>query len=211
MIFLCDLTGRTTEEASDCTFQMGTDVLRLLDAAQSIAQIDLGVAVRRVYDTFKGQVVQLSLIDSWFHAESALESIRLHTLADVPNAWVLTESHRLDHLFLSHSRLWKKPRLSPTSVLTVSRDHKLVCRYIHRVIDAYLLVDSEAGNLLQIFYPPSFHRPSVAPDKVRNYKLIYRLLDIITSFFTTRHREHYLRPLQYNRAPNDLRTCINRS
>ncbi|KAE9403494.1 hypothetical protein BT96DRAFT_917440 [Gymnopus androsaceus JB14] len=196
--------------------QMGTDVLRLLDTAQSIAQIDLGVTMRRAYDTFREQVV--SVIIEWLldltqsrlgtdtlvlreiiaeelmsarkrdtHSSYGYNSQGLHTLADVPNPT------RLDHLFLSHTRLWKKPRLSLkeiyTSVLTVSRDHKLAvaghfARVYHRVIDAYLLVDREAETSIKYFALQLFTVPSVASHIVRNHKLITRLLAIITSFFT---------------------------
>lgn len=159
---LCDLTGRTKEDASVCAHridengryivQMGSDVPRLLDIAQSIAQIDLGVTMCRAYNTFREQVV--SVIIEWLldltqsrlgtdtlvmreiiaeelmsarkrdtHSSYGYNSQGLHTLADVPNPT------RLDYLFLSHTRLWKKPRLSLkeiyTSILTVSRDHKL--------------------------------------------------------------------------------------
>ncbi|KAE9396119.1 hypothetical protein BT96DRAFT_1021543 [Gymnopus androsaceus JB14] len=97
----------------------------LLDTAQSIAQVDLGATACRACDTFRGRLFSYHRVAAVSHAEPALERIRLHTLADVPNAWVLTESHRLDYLFLSHFRLWKKPWLSPTSVLTGSRDISL--------------------------------------------------------------------------------------
>ncbi|KAH9954495.1 hypothetical protein BGW80DRAFT_415554 [Lactifluus volemus] len=42
---------------------MSTDVPRVLDIAQKIAQIELGVTVRRAYDTFREQVV--AVIIEW--------------------------------------------------------------------------------------------------------------------------------------------------
>ena len=155
---LCDLTNRTREEASDIThktdgngreiIEMGTDVVRLLDVAQTIAQIDLGVTVRRAYDTFREQVAAVviewlldltrsrlgsdTLILREIIAEELLSprnrdrtafNALQDTLPDVPNP------ARIDSLFLYHTRLWKKPRLSLkeiyTAVLTLSRDHKL--------------------------------------------------------------------------------------
>ncbi|KIK56391.1 hypothetical protein GYMLUDRAFT_1016120 [Collybiopsis luxurians FD-317 M1] len=223
---LCDLTARTKDEAYECTHridengrdlvEMGTDVPRLLEIAQSIAQIDLGVTIRRAYDTFREQVV--AVIIEWLldltqarlgtdtlvlreviaeellsprkresQSSYGFNSQGLHSLTDVSNPT------RLDHLFLSHTRLWKKPRLSLkeiyTSILTISRDHKLAvaghfARVYHRVIDAYLLVDREAETSIKYFALQLFTVPSVASHIVRNHRLISRLLAIITSFFT---------------------------
>jgi E3 ubiquitin-protein ligase UBR1 len=158
---LCDLTGRTREESSECAHRideegrdivkMSTDVTHLLEIAQSISQIDLGVTVRRAYDTFREQITAViiewlldltqsrlasdTLILREVIAEELLSARKrdhnsymynthaLHSLPDIAN---LT---RLDCLFLCHTRLWKKPRLSLkeiyTSILTLSRDHKL--------------------------------------------------------------------------------------
>jgi E3 ubiquitin-protein ligase UBR1 len=64
---LCDLTGRLLEDAKAVEKRMeeiGRDVVdmnsnvgRLLEMAQAIGQIDLGVTIRRAYDTFCEQVV----------------------------------------------------------------------------------------------------------------------------------------------------------
>jgi E3 ubiquitin-protein ligase UBR1 len=43
--------------------EMSTDVPRVLDVAQKFAQIELGVTVRRAYDTFREQVV--AVIIEW--------------------------------------------------------------------------------------------------------------------------------------------------
>ncbi|KAK7453361.1 E3 ubiquitin-protein ligase ubr1 [Stygiomarasmius scandens] len=222
-------TFRTREEAAEVTLRidengrevvaMGTEVSALLNIASNIAQIDLGVTVRRAYDTFREQIS--SVIIEWLLdltsvrlgsdtlvlreiiAQELLSPRRrdlnnssymytsggqfLHSLPDIPN---LT---RLDTLFLGHTRLWKKPRLSLkeiyTSILTLSKDHKLAvaghfARVYHRIIDAYLLVDREAETSIKYFALQLFTVPSVSLHIVRQHKLITRLLSIITAFFT---------------------------
>lgn len=158
---LCSLTNRSREEASLMAHQvdengreiidMNTNVTRLLEVAQAITQIDLGVTIRRAYDTFREQVV--SVIIEWL---LDLTRSRLGTdtliLREVIGAELLSPRRRdsgsfnntpqtaisltdimnptrLDALFLYHTRLWKKPRLSLkevyASVISLSRDHKL--------------------------------------------------------------------------------------
>jgi E3 ubiquitin-protein ligase UBR1 len=158
---ICDVTSRSREEAADIAFRideqgreiidMNTNVTRLLELAQNISQIDLGVTIRRAYDTFREQVVAViiewlldltrsrlgsdTLILREIIAAELLSPRRrdngsysanpqaLNAIADVPNPI------RLDWMFLYHTRLWKKPRLSLkeiyASVLTLSREHKL--------------------------------------------------------------------------------------
>ncbi|THU98837.1 hypothetical protein K435DRAFT_837946 [Dendrothele bispora CBS 962.96] len=227
---LCDLTPRSREEALESAHRidengrdiiaMSTDVTHLLEIAQSISQIDLGVTVRRAYDTFREQIVAviiewlLDLTQSRLSADTLIlreviaEELRsprkrdhnsyaftthaLHSLPDIPNPT------RLDCLFLCHTRLWKKPRLSLkeiyTSILTLSREHKLAvaghfARVYHRVIDAYLLVDREAETSIKYFALQLFTVPSVSYHIVRRHKLITRLLAIITAFFTNQIAE----------------------
>jgi E3 ubiquitin-protein ligase UBR1 len=160
---LRDMTNRTQEEASAVAHRidengrevidMNTNVTRLLEMAQALTQIDLGVTIRRAYDTFREQVVDV--IIEWLldltrsrlgtdtlilreviaaelllarrrdtgafnvNAQPMLSSV----VVDVPNAT------RLDSMFLYHTRLWKKPRLSIkeiySSVTSLSRHHKL--------------------------------------------------------------------------------------
>lgn len=159
---LVDLTNRTVEEAEVLVrrvddqgreiIDMHSNMNRLLETAQAIAQIDLGVTVRRAYDTFCEQVV--SVIIEWLldltrsrlgtdtlvirealAAELLSPRIRdaytkhltppsaLNLEKEVPNPT------RLDTLLLYHTRLWKRPRLSLkevyASVISVSRAHKL--------------------------------------------------------------------------------------
>lgn len=158
---LCDLTNRSREDASELAHKLdenGREIIetnsnatRLLEVATSITQVDLGVTIRRAYDTFREQIVAviiewlLDLTQSRLGTDTLilrevvseeLLSLRqkeknsglkiphaIHSLPELPN---LT---RLDSLFLYHTRLWKKPRLSLkeiyTAVLTLSRDHKL--------------------------------------------------------------------------------------
>jgi hypothetical protein len=136
----------------------------------------------------------------------------LQSLADIPNPT------RLDSMFLYHTRLWKKPRLSLkeiyASVLSLSREHKLAvgkypCSLLnyfarvlytaghfanvyHRVIDTYLLVDREAETSIKYFALQLFTVPSVAAHIVRNHKLVSRLLAIITVFFTNQIAEKHI-------------------
>jgi E3 ubiquitin-protein ligase UBR1 len=53
-----EITNRIDDLGRE-VIEMSTDVPRVLDIAQNIAQIELGVTVRRAYDTFREQVVQL--------------------------------------------------------------------------------------------------------------------------------------------------------
>ncbi|KAG7090500.1 hypothetical protein E1B28_009613 [Marasmius oreades] len=230
---ICDLTGRSREEATEMTqridengremVEMSTDVSRLLEMAQNIAQIDLGVTIRRAYDTFREQVA--SVIIEWLVdltqsrlgtdtlilreiiAEEMLSPRRRENASYPHNAQTLLALHdirdptRLDCLFLSHTRLWKKPRLSLkeiyTAILTLGRDHKLAiaghfARVYHRVIDAYLLVDREAETSIKYFALQLFTVPSVATHIVRTHKIITRLLAIITAFFTNQIADKHI-------------------
>ncbi|KAG6370261.1 hypothetical protein JVT61DRAFT_12205 [Boletus reticuloceps] len=94
----------------------------------------------------------------------------------------------VDWMFLHHTRLWKKPRISLNeiyaSVLTLSHPHKLAIgshfATMHPcIMDACLLVDWEAETFaLQLFTVPS-----VAGRIVRYHNLVTHLLDIINNFF----------------------------
>ncbi|KAL0565072.1 E3 ubiquitin-protein ligase ubr1, partial [Marasmius crinis-equi] len=229
---ICDLTGRTREEAVEMTLridengreivEMSTDVGRLLEMAQTIAQIDLGVTIRRAYDTFREQVVGVIVewlvdltqcrvgVDTVVLREVIAREMLLGRKRDsvsgtgsasaggynVQAVLALPEIRdptRLDCLFLSHTRLWKKPRLSLkeiyTAILTIGREHKLAvaghfARVYHRVIDTYLLVDREAETSIKYFALQLFTVPSVANHIVRHHRIITRLLAIITAFFT---------------------------
>lgn len=235
--------------------EMNTNTSRLLEIAQGITQIDLGVTIRRAYDTFREQVVAViiewlldlsrsrlgtdtlilrEVISSELLAprrrennafySSHIQSLRM--VSDIP------DPKRIDWMFLYHTRLWKKPRLSLkeiyASVLTLSRDHKLVvgelafqmfvrnqfmntsnsaghfANVYHRVIDAYLLVDREAETSIKYFALQLFTVPSVALHIVRNHKLVSRLLAIITSFFSNQIADKRITYPPMGNAPVDV-------
>ncbi|KAI0651382.1 hypothetical protein C8Q79DRAFT_932987 [Trametes meyenii] len=221
---LHDITNRTREEAlqiADRIDDQGRDIIemssnssRLLDMARAIAQIDLGVTVRRAFDTFREQVSAviiewlLDLTRSRLSTDalilreilaSELLSPRKNTtstLAAKEAGKVVPDVHdptRLDWLFLYHARLWKKPRLNLkeiyASLLTVSHEHKLAiashfASVYHRIIDAYLLTDREAETSIKYFALQLFTVPSVSLYIVRHHNIVSRLLAIIAAFFT---------------------------
>ncbi|KAF8910386.1 hypothetical protein CPB85DRAFT_1413971 [Mucidula mucida] len=220
---LCDKVGRTREDASECAhridengreiIEMGNNAPKLLETAQALSTIDLGVTVRRAYDTFREQVAcviiewLLDLTTSRLGSDTLilreiiadeLLSRRRTPYNNAPNALhslpdLASVPTRLDILFLYHARLWKKPRLNLkeiyTAVLSLSQPHKLAvaghfASVYHRVIDAYLLVDHEAETSIKYFALQLFTTPSVAAHIARNYKLVSRLLSVITAFFT---------------------------
>ena len=120
--------------------------------AQAIGQIDLGVTIRRAYDTFCEQVV--GMIIEWL---LDLSRSRLGTdtivIREMIAAELLSPRKRdsftkhltpatalsldgeivnptqIDTLLLYHTRLWKRPRLSLkevyASAISISRAHKL--------------------------------------------------------------------------------------
>ncbi|KAF4623369.1 hypothetical protein D9613_001400 [Agrocybe pediades] len=159
---LMDMTNRSPEEAAAAVrrldeqgreiIDMNSNVIRLLETAQAITQIDLGVTIRRAYDTFCEQVV--GVIIEWLldltRARAGTDTLiirealasellsprkrdsftkhltppcALNLDNEIPNPT------RVDTLLLYHTRLWKKPRLSLkevyASVISISRVHKL--------------------------------------------------------------------------------------
>ena len=131
--------------------EMSTDVPRVLDVAQKFAQIELGVTVRRAYDTFREQVV--AVIIEWLLdltrarlgsdtiilkeviAEELLDPRRRsNAIVNLPPEVLSIETEvsdavRITWLYLYHTKLWKKPRLSLkeiyAAVLGLSHRHKL--------------------------------------------------------------------------------------
>lgn len=156
---LVDMTGRTREEASDIAdkideygreiIEMNSNIPRLLEMGQAIQQIDLGVTIRRAYDTFREQVSAviiewlLDLTRSRLGSDmlAIREIIAQELLSPRKQTYArgFTDTHpfiadvidpaRLDWLFLYHVRLWKKPRLNLKEIyaalLNLSHDHKL--------------------------------------------------------------------------------------
>ncbi|THH04445.1 hypothetical protein EW145_g5517 [Phellinidium pouzarii] len=227
---LSDTCGCSVEEAANHTRKIdenGRDIVemnsyspRLLEIAQAIAKIDLGVTVRRAYDSFREQIAGvliewlLDLTKCRFLSDTTVirEVIAneffcprrkdIHSLLqNAECAKVLQEINnpsRLDWMFLYHTRLWKKPRLSLkeiyVSILTLSHEHKIsvavhFANVYHWVIDSYLLVDREAETSIKYFALQLFTVPSVAAHIVQDHQIISRLLAIITSFFTNQIRD----------------------
>ena len=156
---LRDTTNRTREEASDIAdrvddqgrevVEMNNSIVRLLALGQRIAQVDLGVTIRRAYDTFREQVS--AVIIEWLldltRSRTGPDTVTLREviasellLPRKPSSPVihpdigkqLTEIQdpsRLDWLFVYHTKLWKKPRLNLkeiyASLLNLSHEHKL--------------------------------------------------------------------------------------
>ncbi|KAL1952373.1 hypothetical protein VTO73DRAFT_1522 [Trametes versicolor] len=225
---LHDITNRSREEAAqiaDRIDEHGRDIIemsgnsaRLLDMARAIAQIDLGVTVRRAFDTFREQVSAviiewlLDLTRSRLSTDALIlrEILASELLSPRKNSSLLSakdpsrvlpdlqEPTRLDWLFLYHARLWKKPRLNLkeiyASLLTVSHQHKLAIAshfagVYHRIIDAYLLTDREAETSIKYFALQLFTVPSISLYIVRHHNIVSRLLAIITAFFTNQIAE----------------------
>ncbi|KAH9982124.1 hypothetical protein BGW80DRAFT_1247094 [Lactifluus volemus] len=222
---LRSLTLTPQEEATEITnriddlgrevIEMSTDVPRVLDIAQKIAQIELGVTVRRAYDTFREQVV--AVIIEWLldltrarlgtdtvilkeviAEELLLPRRRSNATTNLPPEVLSIETEtsnavRVTWLYLYHTKLWKKPRLSLkeiyASILGLSHQHKLTvaahfANVYPRVIDNYLLVDREAETSIKYFALQLFTVPSAALHIVQHYKIVTRILNIITAFFT---------------------------
>lgn len=156
---LHDTTNRTREEAADIAdrideqgrevVEMNTNVTRLLELGQTLSQIDIGITIRRAYDTFREQVS--AVIIEWLLdlSRSRIGNDTI-TLCEViaselllprkPNSPVIFEDigkqlteiqdpSRLDWFFVYHTKLWKKPRLNLKEIyaalLNLSHEHKL--------------------------------------------------------------------------------------
>ncbi|CCL98937.1 uncharacterized protein FIBRA_00944 [Fibroporia radiculosa] len=220
---LCDLTNRSREQAEELTERIddqGREIVdicgnsaRLIEMAQTISQVDVGVTVRRAYDTFREQVAAViiewlldltrsrlgtdTLILREVIASELLAPRKLYSLLSTNDATKflgeIQDPSRIDWMFLYHTRLWKKPRLNLkevyASLLTLSHEHKLAvashfANVYHRIIDTYLLVDREAETSIKYFALQLFTVPSVALYIVRQHNVVTRLLSIITAFFT---------------------------
>ncbi|GBE78568.1 hypothetical protein SCP_0114570 [Sparassis crispa] len=220
---LRDLANRSREEASEIVerideqgreiVDMNSNASRLLEIAHTISQIDLGVTVRRAYDTFREQVAAviiewlLDLTRSRLGSDALVmrEVIASELLSTRRNYALLSQQDvgkllagvhdpsRIDWFFLYHHKLWKKPRLNLkeiyASILSLGHEHKIAvashfANVYTRIIDTYLLVDREAETSIKYFALQLFTVPSVALYIVRQHNLIPRLLAIIGAFFT---------------------------
>lgn len=143
-------TNRIDEQGRGVV-EMGVCSPRLLDVATGMAKVDLGVTVRRAYDTFREQ--STGVLIEWLHdltrsrlrgdttvlreiiAEQLLLCRKKDTnalLAHSDSAKILSEFDdptRLQWILLYHTRFWKKPRLELkeiyVSLLTLGHDHKV--------------------------------------------------------------------------------------
>ena len=159
---LVDMTNRAPDDAAALVrrideqgrdiIDMNSNVTRLLETAQAITQIDLGVTIRRAYDTFCEQVVGviiewlLDLTRSRLGTDTLVirEALAAELLSPrrrdsftkhlTPPCALNLDGEiqnptRIDVLLLYHTRLWKRPRLSLkevyASVISISRAHKL--------------------------------------------------------------------------------------
>ena len=158
---LCLHTAASREDAGEMAnrvddlgrevIEMSTDVPHVLDVAQKFAQIELGITVRRAYDTFREQVVAVIIewlldltrarldTDTIILKEVIAEELlvprrRSNAMANLPSEVLSIETDipdavRITWLYLYHTKLWKKPRLSLkeiyAAVLGLSHRHKL--------------------------------------------------------------------------------------
>lgn len=130
---------------------MSSSITRLLHISHTIAQIDLGVTVRRVYDTYREQIsaviiewlldlsgcrigsdsnVIREIIAAELYASRKKDSSSLISNVDAGKVYgEIEKPARLHWLFLYHTRLWKRPRLNLkqlyVALLSISPEHKL--------------------------------------------------------------------------------------
>lgn len=175
---LSDCCGCSMDEATNMTHnidEQGREIVemnsyspKLLEIAQSIARIELGVTVRRAYDSFREQIAGVliewlldltkcrlmsntviirEVIANEFYTPRRKD---IQSLLQNPEcAKVLQEIRdpsRLDWLFLYHTRLWKRPRLNLkeiyVSILTISHEHKISVGKAHLLVPEVPLADS---------------------------------------------------------------------
>lgn len=233
---LHDITNRSREEAAqiaDRIDEHGRDIIemsgnsaRLLDMARAIAQIDLGVTVRRAFDTFREQVSAviiewlLDLTRSRLSTDALIlrEILASELLSPRKNSSLLSakdpsrvlpdlqEPTRLDWLFLYHARLWKKPRLNLkeiyASLLTVSHQHKLaigMSRFCYHYLSSTCF-----SSISLCWCIPSHHRriPPHRP-RSRDFHQVLRAAALHRSLHLALHRpppQHRLAsPRHYHR------------
>ncbi|KAF8584966.1 hypothetical protein K439DRAFT_1633097 [Ramaria rubella] len=158
---VCEATGCSREVASDVTnrideegrdiIEMSDDVMRLLDIGTRLHQIELGVTIRRTFDTFREQIAVViiewlldltrcrlgtdplifrEIISAELFTPRKRDSSSLISNHEATKLYAEVDNPaRLDWLFLYHTRLWKKPRLNLkqmyVSILNLSHDHKI--------------------------------------------------------------------------------------
>ncbi|KAF7295603.1 E3 ubiquitin-protein ligase [Mycena indigotica] len=214
---LTDLTGVSKEDAGEITRRIdeegrgvvasSADAARLLTIAHRLAQIDLGVTIRRGHDTFRECI--LAVLIEWLldltRAQLGSDALILKEivgkeLLTPPRAKLTSHSEvpnrtRIDCLFLDHTKLWKSPRLMIkeiyAGILGLSRDWKLAiaghfASVYPLLVSSYLLVDREAETSIKYFALQLFTVPSASYHVVRNHRLVSRILGLIQGFFLNR-------------------------
>lgn len=158
---LADCCSCSLEEATNLAHnidEQGREIVemnnfspKLLDIAQSISRIELGVTIRRAYDSFREQIAgvliewlldltKCRLLSNTVIIREVIASelyaprrknlqILLQTTECAKVLQEISNPSRLDWLFLYHTRLWKKPRLSLkeiyVAILTIGHEHKI--------------------------------------------------------------------------------------
>lgn len=226
---LCLHTSTSHEDATEIAnrvddlgrevIEMSTDVPRVLDVAQKFAQIELGITVRRAYDTFREQVVAVIIewlldltrarldTDTLILKEVIAEELlvtrrRSNAMASLPSEVLSIETEvpkavRITWLYLYHTKLWKKPRLSLkeiyAAVLGLSHRHKLSVGMVGHLFCFLLLLTTKQPHTL----PLSIHVSSIitfsSTERLKhlsntslcNSSLFHRLLCILCNFTTS--------------------------
>ena len=136
----------------------------MLEIAHTIGHIELGVTIRRAYDTFREQIAAViiewvrdlttcrlgndgtvirEVIASELFAPRKKDSSSLTTNQEASKVYAeVKDPARLDWLLLYHTRLWKRPRMSLRQVyvacLAISQEHKLTiggsCRFMTNTV-----------------------------------------------------------------------------
>ncbi|KAG9039114.1 hypothetical protein FRB95_012825 [Tulasnella sp. JGI-2019a] len=158
---LHDSIGCTSDEALDLTkrldsegravVEVSSNMSRLLSVSRQIQGVDMGVTVRRAYDTFREEVsaviiewlmdlMQCRLLNDTIilrevvaaevYSPRKKDSSSLTSNQEATKVLAeIKDAARLDWLFLYHTRLWKRVRLNLkrviVSMLTINHEHRL--------------------------------------------------------------------------------------
>lgn len=138
------LKGRAVIEVSP-------NISRLLGVSRQIQGIDMGVTVRRAYDTFREEVsaviiewlmdlmqcrllndtiILREVVAAEIYSPRKKDSSSLTSNQEATKVLAeIKDAARLDWLFLYHARLWKRVRLNLkrviVSMLTINHEHRL--------------------------------------------------------------------------------------
>ncbi|KAF8761646.1 putative zinc finger in N-recognin (UBR box) [Rhizoctonia solani] len=205
-------TANKVDQEGRDIIRTGEDVNQLLKIADSINLIDIGVTVRRAYDTFREQVAAVILewlldltsarigpdgtvlreiVATELFAPRKKDTSSLSSSPDASRVYAeLKDPARIDWLFLYHTRLWKRPRLHLkqiyVSVLTLSHEHKLTVA-THFAAVYHRIVDA---------YLLVDREVETSIKYFAHNNLLPRILSLLTAFFTNQIDEKRIRPLQ---------------